>query len=99
MKISKASANRYFPSGKVEVFTDYSLKNPSVYQLQITKNLSDLPKIPPPRVGITPAKMKDIKSLQHYLTPVGRTFFDNYFSLFNKRNQAESSDDYDSCSE
>ena len=36
-----------------------------------------------PRVGITSAKMKDIKSLMVYLSEEGRAFYNQYFAKIN----------------
>ena len=42
--------------------------------------LAELERNPPPIVGITEAKLNDVKSLLKYLTPKGQAFFNEYFA-------------------
>ena len=42
--------------------------------------LAELERNPPTIVGITEAKLEDVKGVLKYLTPKGQTFFNEYFS-------------------
>lgn len=80
LQISKAVKIVYYPNGSVDVHSDYS---GSFVTYQIEKDISfenlksaslSIP------VGLNPDKLKDIKSLYHYLSKKGKTFFNNYFA-------------------
>ena len=80
MKISQAYVIHYLPNGSVEIFEDYTGTNVSTFKIKTKVKLAQLERNPPPIVGITEAKLNDLKSLLKYLTPKGQAFFNEYFA-------------------
>ena len=80
MKISQVYVIHYLPDGNVDIFENYTETNASTFKIKTKVKLAELERNPPPIVGITEAKMKDVKSLLKYLTAKGQTFFNEYFA-------------------
>lgn len=83
LKISEARVIHYYPIGQIDAFNNYLGENPSTYHVHPKLKLGDLQSLPPPQVGITSAKMKDIKSLMSYLSEEGKIFYNEYFAKIN----------------
>lgn len=92
-QISKAVKIIYSPDQKIQVFTEYN-GSPTEYEIKRTISYSDFENAPPPElVGITREKIKDLQSLQKFLSPEGQEFFQNYLSSVRQKTVASSHND------
>lgn len=78
-QISKAFVLNFFPDGRVDVYDNYELQNPTSFLFKFTLELEKLSKSPPPRIGLKAAKVANVKNLYNYLSPKGKEFFEEYF--------------------
>lgn len=86
LQISKLFKIVYFPNGHVNAFEKYDM-NPVDYYIDCPVSLDSLIRnsIVTSPVGITAAKIEDVKSLLKYLSPVGKQFYDDIFKILGKK--------------
>lgn len=76
LQISKAVRIVYAPNGRIDVYENYNGK-PETHIIENTVTFEDLKLTPPPpAIGISEEKIKDLKSLIRYLRPEGKQFFE-----------------------
>lgn len=80
MKISEARVIKHSPNHEIQVFDNFLEENVLSFQLNLNTKMEELEKCSPPLVGITRAKINDVKKLTVYLSNEGKQFYKDYFS-------------------